>query len=415
MSASADTPPPTADSPRAQALPIAPAGAPLCYVVDEDSSIRHFLSLVLHGSGIDTVEFADGAALQRAMHGRTPDLIFYNIALDSADAINSLTALAACGYKGAIQLTSGRGAAVLEHVRATGAAHKLNILPGLKKPFDAEAVVKIVQERNLGVSEGDAHIDLDEALANKWIEFWYQPKIDLRKKMLVGAEAYARARHPLHGVVLPGAFMKGASDASVIKLSELALTSALNTGLVLSKLGVNIPLNVNIRPAVLDKLPIGDIVRTHRPGGAHWPGLIVDLREELIISDLAFASKLNKRLLAHNIHLAIDEFGAGHATLARFGEIPFVELKMDRKFIADCGTNKINMPLCKAVVDLAHRNRRKSVAIGIEKAADTSALVSMGCDYGQGFLLGQPMAEQRFIALLRQRSGPPASQATARS
>ena len=65
------------------------------------------------------------------------------------------------------------------------------------------------------------------------------------------------------------------------------------------------------------------------------------------------------------------------------------------------------MPLCKSVIDLAHNYRRSAVAMGIEKAADAMALVSMGCDYGQGFLLGQPMPEERFIALLRQRSGTP--------
>ena len=43
--------------------------------------------------------------------------------------------------------------------------------------------------------------------------------------------------------------------------------------------------------------------------------------------------------------------------------------------------------------------------MGIEKAADAMALVSMGCDFGQGFLLGQPMPEERFISLLRQRRG----------
>ena len=84
--------------------------------------------------------------------------------------------------------------------------------------------------------------------------------------------------------------------------------------------------------------------------------------------------------------------------LARFGEMPFVELKLDRKFIADCGTDKVNMPLCKSVIDLAHNYRRSAVAMGIEKAADAMALVSMGCDFGQGFLLGQPMPEERFIA-----------------
>jgi EAL domain-containing protein (putative c-di-GMP-specific phosphodiesterase class I) len=56
------------------------------------------------------------------------------------------------------------------------------------------------------------------------------------------------------------------------------------------------------------------------------------------------------------------------------------------------------------VIDLAHSFGSVAVAIGIEKAADVVALVSMGCDYGQGFLLGQPMPEERFMALLRQRA-----------
>jgi predicted signal transduction protein with EAL and GGDEF domain len=104
--------------------------------------------------------------------------------------------------------------------------------------------------------------------------------------------------------------------------------------------------------------------------------------------------------------IAIDEFGGGYSALARFGEMPFVELKLDCKFVADCGTDKVNMPLCKSVIGLAHGHGRSAVAMGLEMAADAIALVSMGCDYGQGLLLGQPMPAERFIALLRQRSGP---------
>ncbi len=395
-------------SPVVEAPPLAPGGAPLCYVVDDDSSIRQFLSLVLHGSGIDTMEFADGAALRQSADKRVPDLIVHNIALDSADAIESLVALGARGFPGAVQLTSSRGAAVLEHVKSIGVERKLNMLPVLKKPYETEAIVKIIQGLKLGVPEATDRIELEQALANKWIEFWYQPKVSLRKKQLAGAEAYARARHPQHGVLLPTAFMPGASEANIIKLSELALASALKTAVVFSKLGVNIPLTVNIEPEILVKLPIEEIVKARRPSADNWPGLIIDVREQQIISDLALASTLSKRLQPHNVHLAIDEFGAGHPALARFGEMPFVELKLDRKFITDCGTDKVNMPLCKSVIDLAHHHRRSAVAMGIEKAGDVMALVSMGCDFGQGFLLGQPMAEERFIALLQRRSGPQA-------
>jgi len=61
--------------------------------------------------------------------------------------------------------------------------------------------------------------------------------------------------------------------------------------------------------------------------------------------------------------------------------------------------------LCKTVIDFAHSFGRHVVAVGIEKAAGAVALVSMGCDDGQAYLLGQPMPQERFVSLLRQRRG----------
>ncbi len=105
-----------------------------------------------------------------------------------------------------------------------------------------------------------------------------------------------------------------------------------------------------------------------------------------------------------NVKLAIDNFGRGYSSLARLKVLPFAELKLDPTFVTDCGTDKVNAPLCKSVIDLAHNFGSLAVAIGIEKAADALALTSMGCDIGQGFLLGQPMPEERFMSLLRQRA-----------
>jgi EAL domain-containing protein (putative c-di-GMP-specific phosphodiesterase class I) len=387
------------------APPLAPAGAPLCYVVDEEASIRHFLSLVLHGSGVDTMEFPDGAAVRMAIERRVPDLVFLNIPLDSADAIEAVAALGKHGFRGAVQLVSNRGAAVLEHVKAIGVQNKLYMLPVLKKPFETDTVIKILHELKLGDPEAAAaRLSLDEVLDNKWVEFWYQPKIDLRKKRLAGAEAYVRARHPQHGVMMPAAFMADASEPAVLKLSQLALDAALKAGLKFSGLGISLQITVNIPIAALVKLPVEEIVKGHRPSADNWSGLMIDVPEDQILADLASACELAKRLATHNVWFAVDDFGRGHAALARLGEMPFVELKIDRAFVADCGTDKVNAPLCKTVIDLAHHFGRTAVALGIEKAADATALVSMGCDFGQGFLLGQPMPEERFISLLRQRA-----------
>ena len=378
---------------------------PLCFVVEDESSIRHFLSLILHGSGVDTEEFADGAAFREAIAKRQPDLVFINIPLDSGDAIESVVSLGKQGFFGFVQLMSNRGSAVLEHVKAMGEQHKMNMLPVLKKPFDTGAILKILQSLKLGHAPAvAARIDLDEALKNNWIEFWYQPKIDLRRKQLAGAEAFVRAKHPQHGYVSLSAFMPGASESAVAALSERALITALKAGQNFSKVGVNLRLAIDMPVDALVKLPVADIVSAHRPGTENWAGLVIDVTEEQIVNDLKLAAELTKTLAPLNVRLAIDNFGRAYSALVRSKELPFAELKLDGGFVADCGTDKVNAPLCKNVIDLAHIFGSVAVAIGIEKASDAVALVSMGCDYGQGFLFGQPMPEDRFISLLRQRA-----------
>src|SRR5260370_27213200 len=72
-------------------------------------------------------------------------------------------------------------------------------------------------------SEHRPRIDVDEALHNGWFEMWYQPKIDLKRKCLAGAEALARIRHPHYGLLLPGRFLPRVADGAISRLTEHAL------------------------------------------------------------------------------------------------------------------------------------------------------------------------------------------------
>jgi EAL domain-containing protein (putative c-di-GMP-specific phosphodiesterase class I) len=378
--------------------------SPLVIVIDEDSSIRQFISLILQGGGVDTIEFADGASFRKARLVRAPELVFLNVNLEVQDTIQLIEALSKLGFAGAVQLMSSRGSAVLDTVRQAGDQLKLRMLPALKKPFETAAIQKILNELKLGLTpSAEVKISLSEALKNNWVEFWYQPKIDLRKKQLAGAEAFARVQHPQHGVMLPGSFMPGADEASVLALAEQALVSALKSGLNLSRFGVNLKIAINVPVSSLVKLPVGDIVRAHRPNVENWPGLIIDVIEEQIVTELTLANELSNKLGGHNVKLAIDDFGKNYAALMKLKELPFAEMKLDRSFVVGCGTDKVHAPICKTVIDLAHGFGALAVGVGLEKASDAMALVSMGCDLGQGFLLGMPMPEERFISLLKQR------------
>ena len=206
--------------------------APICYIVDADDSIRHFLSLVLHGAGLDTEEFADNAGFprrNRPPHAR-PGFPQHRTGIHRRDRMRGRARQEE--FSGYVQLMSSRGSAVLEHVKSLGQQQRLQMLASLKKPFETSAVLTILQDLRLGHPPALAtRIELQDALRHNWIEFWYQPKIDLRKKQLVGVEAFARARHPQNGVLLPGAFMPGAKEPDLIKLSELALEAGLKANL----------------------------------------------------------------------------------------------------------------------------------------------------------------------------------------
>jgi EAL domain-containing protein (putative c-di-GMP-specific phosphodiesterase class I) len=380
---------------------------PICYVVDEDAQVRRFLSLILLGQGVRTEEFSDTHSFLQAVTHRPADLVFLNVGLDSAEVLQLIETLGKGGYFGFLQLMSTRGSAVLEHVKKIAEQKKLIALPILLKPFKIETVVDIVRSLDLGDAPPvAARFALDEALANNWIEYWYQPKIDLRQKQLIGAEAFVRARHPKFGVVPPAAFLPGAADSDLVALAEHSVTNVLKAGVRFSQLGLNLQLAVNMSMNALVELPIVDIVRSCRSKLDQWPGLIIDINEVQIITQLELATEIAKKLMTANVYLAIDDFGRGLSSLKRVKELPFAELKLGPTFVADCGTDKGRAPICRTVIELAHNFESMAVAVGIEKASDATALVSMGCDYGQGFLLGRPLPEDRFVSLLQLRTRP---------
>ena len=386
-----------------------PAGqTPLCHVVDEDSSIRHFISLIMQGSGIDTQEFADGESFRKATGSQKPDIVFINVPNDSDDAQKSMTVLSDTGYMGAVQLISTLPPQMIEAAKNAGLQLKLRMLPSMRKPFDSAAVHKIINDLKLGMPPTvAARIVLDDALKNDWIEFWYQPKIDINRKKLVGVECLVRARHPQHGILPPNAFMPGARDDAVASLAKKAVADAVRSSDLFATLGVNVPLSVNMPLDILAKLSLGDVLNPLKPDPSAWPGLIIDLHEKSVIHDMPVAIEVSKKIAPLNVKLALDDFGNGYNAVAKVKELPFAEIKIGREFVTNCSIDKSKAAVCKNAIELAHKSGAVAIAVGIERGAEVLTLAGMGCNGGQGYLLGQPMPETRFIALLRLRANLP--------
>jgi EAL domain-containing protein (putative c-di-GMP-specific phosphodiesterase class I) len=251
------------------------------------------------------------------------------------------------------------------------------------------------------------HVSIEEALREHWLEIWYQPKIDLRRKCLAGAEALARIRHPMLGVLLPQTFLSDGDEQGVVRLTEHALLSTLRDWSTFDEAGFNLHLAINVPVSALLKLPVPTLVRENRPAAEHWPGLIVEVTEDQIARDIALANEIARQLKTSGISVAIDDFGGGYSSFASLRELPFAELKLDHTFVKNCAVEGTNGAICQTAIDLAHRFGSVAVAEGIENVADLQALQVMRCDFGQGLLLAPPMPKERFIGLLNSRLNRP--------
>lgn len=402
MSVVASPPLQPADDAYRSGVPEKWTDGPVCFVLDDEASMRRFIALVMHGAGGDTVEFTDRASFLQAVERQRPDIVFINVALDSNEAMESLIALANLEYRGAVQLMSKR--AVLDRAKSFGEQKRLRMLAPLRKPVEVSALQVVLDEIKIGLPKPlAARIFLDDALRNDWIGFWLQPRIDLRRKRLAGVELLARANHPEYGVLMPSAFMPGALDDSISALAEKNVIEAIRISESLAALGFDLPISVNMPIETLAKLPLDDIIAEHHSTPKHWAGLVVDVPEDQVIHDIPGAIELSGRLKTCNVRISIDGFAGGYSLLSRATELPFFEVKLSGE-VTDCATNKTNASICKSVIDFARRFGCFTTGTDLQKASDVAALVGMGCDFGQGSLMGHPMTEDRFMVLLRQRT-----------
>ena len=267
------------------------------------------------------------------------------------------------------------------------------------------------------------YIDLAHALRAGWIEFWYQPKIDLRDRQIVGVEMFARARHPFHGPISAAVILQDASDTLLMQLAVFSLRWAMQASTAMAQEGVRLPITLNMPAAAIDPTAIGDIL-AQGPQGKDWRGLIFDVPKHDILSDYQRLEQSVARLASLGIRLAADDFCGSLRRLMRSTDpealyeemevvsqqlrkltaLSLVEIKLERDLVGGCSQDKARAMLCELMIDLIHQLKAKAVAVGVEKHADVELLTRIGCDMAQGYVFGEPKPLDDFLALLKRRT-----------
>jgi EAL domain-containing protein (putative c-di-GMP-specific phosphodiesterase class I) len=247
-------------------------------------------------------------------------------------------------------------------------------------------------------------ISIGGALSDNGFEIWYQPKIDLRRKCLAGAEALVRVHHPEAGLLWPEGYLGLLGEEELGRLVRHALLTTLRHSTMFAEAGFDLRFSIDVPATVLVTLPITALVAEHRPSSGNWPGLILEITEDQIVRDIALIRTVAGELKTFGIAIAIDDFGAGCSSLSGLRDLPFAEIKLHGSFVKNCAFDVTNTTICQTAIDLAHRFGSMAVADGIVSIADLQALIVMGCDFGQGMLVAPPMPQDRFLDALRQHS-----------
>ncbi len=368
---------------------------PLVCVTDGKHHVRKFLREALSEFSFTIYECVEVGELSAALDARPPDLVILGLTAGGIAAGEMLRTLAAKDFDGKVLPFAQRDSAVIETIHELAEQLGISLLPPLLMPFSNERLRESIA---ILLPEGSSGplVDMAEAVRGGWLELWYQPKIDARAIVMRGVEALLRIRHPAWGIVPPAYLVPNDGDPRFPPLSDSVISCAVDDWHYFFAQHGPIETSINLPIAFLQEPDSISRLCKHLPDNAAFEGLIVEINGTEIVRNLDLAKEVARQLRSHKIAISIDDLGAEWLSLTGLCNFPFVEIKVDRKFVTGCAEDRLKQSICRRILDLANGYGARTVAEGVETWADFLAVREMGFDLAQGFLFAKPMSAQKF-------------------
>ncbi len=245
---------------------------------------------------------------------------------------------------------------------------------------------------------------LRRAIDNEELRLHYQPQVDARSGRITGVEALLRWQQTPKHLASPAEFLEAAEDNGlVLPLGQWVLRTALEQLATWRRAGlppVRVAVNVNARE-FRDPELAGFVARTLAAADVRADALELELTETSILSVDECTRATFDALAAMGVGLAIDDFGTGYATFRYLRELPVDALKIDRSFVADLTRSERDRAIVAAMLSMAQSLGIRTIAEGVETAAQADILCRQGCRELQGFRFGRPSAADALEPLLR--------------
>jgi predicted signal transduction protein with EAL and GGDEF domain len=255
--------------------------------------------------------------------------------------------------------------------------------------------------------------DMRRALEAGEVEVYFQPKVSLPDRRVVGVECLARWEHAAHGQVPPIEFVGVAEHTGQLgRLTDVVLREALFRAREWLDAGRVLPVAVNLSARTLiDPTVPGRVGELLAEYGVPPSQLTLEIAEDGMVGEPDRPMVSLRRLSEMGVRLAVDDFGTGYSSLSYLRRLPVDEVKIDHSFVQGMATDPGDLAIVRAVVDLARHFGLVAVAEGVESELTVSRLEELGCDVGQGFLFSRPLPFERFEAWIAAHTEPAAQPA----
>lgn len=266
--------------------------------------------------------------------------------------------------------------------------------------FFDEALHQRARERR------EIETDLFNALENRQLRLYYQPKLDCANGQVVGTEALLRWEHPERGLMLPSQFIQIAEDSQLIHpLGEWVIETVCQQMHDWRAQGLPVvPCSLNISPSQLESADLLHCLSNSVSQFGIQPSSIeLEVPESLVASNLDRAKGHIERLREAGFRIVVDDFGSDLASLSLLRKVPLDGLKIDIAFVHSALQDQGDAEIVSAVIGLAKNLHLQVTAVGVETENQLDFLRNQGSDIVQGHYFSQALPADIFSAWFRTR------------
>ena len=244
--------------------------------------------------------------------------------------------------------------------------------------------------------------DLVNAFQKKEFKVFFQSKVSLNDRKIIGAEALIRWPNDKYPGISPAEFIPLMEKTDLIKAIDLWVfkETCINLKKWLStKPDLVVSINLSAKH-FNDNSVIYEIENILSKTKVSAKNLEIEITEGVLISKTEKAEVILNKLKEIGFSISLDDFGSGYSSLSYLKQLPINRLKIDRAFVIDLEKNKDSQAIIEAIINLANSLDLSVIAEGIETDHQANILTELQCDEGQGYLFSKPCPADDYYKLL---------------